>query len=317
MKIYDSVLETIGNTPLVNLSRLTKGLEGTILAKIEFFNPGFSKKDRIGLQMIEEAEKNGELKPGMTIVELTSGNTGTGLSIVSAIKGYHFIAVMSKGNSIERAKMMKAFGAEVIRVNQAPNSLRGQVSGEDLALVEETTQKLVKQLGAFRADQFHLEANWKAHYYHTGQELINQTQGKIDAFCDFVGSSGSYVGITKSLKEFNSEIKCFVIEPQSASVLAGKPITNNNHKIQGGGYSMTNLEFLENVEVDGYVQITDGEAIQYCKKLAKKEGIFGGFSSGANVAAAVKLLESELNGKTIVSLICDSGLKYLSTDLWE
>src|ERR687892_1520818 len=165
--LLDSVLGAMGNPPLVELSRLTRGLEGRILAKLEYLNPGFSKKDRIALQMIEEAEAERKLKPGQTVVELTSGNTGTGLSIVCAVKGYPFVAVMSKGNSMERARMMKALGAEVILVDQLPDSKPGQVSGGDLALVEEAAQRITKERNAFRADQFHLESSSRAHYLHT------------------------------------------------------------------------------------------------------------------------------------------------------
>ena len=165
--LLHSVLGAIGNTPLVELSRLTRGLEGRILAKLEYLNPGFSKKDRIALQMIEEAEAEGRLQPGQTVVELTSGNTGTGLSIVCAVKGYPFVAVMSKGNSMERARMMKAFGAEVILIDQLPASKPGQVSGGDLALVEQAAQRITRERNAFRADQFHLESSARGHYLHT------------------------------------------------------------------------------------------------------------------------------------------------------
>src|SRR5512135_2934354 len=192
--ILPSVVEAIGDTPLVELSRLARGLDGRILAKLEYLNPGYSKKDRIALQMVEEAEADGRLKPGQTVVELTSGNTGTGLSIVCAVKGYPFVAVMSKGNSTERARMMRAFGAEVILVDQLPGSKPGQVSGGDLALVEEATQKIVQERNAFRADQFHLESSSRAHYLHTGPEILKQTGRKIDAFCDFVGTGSSFGG---------------------------------------------------------------------------------------------------------------------------
>lgn len=313
------MLVTIGKTPIVELSRLTKGLEGKILAKIEYFNPGFSKKDRVALQTIEEAEKQGILQPNQTIIELTSGNTGTGYAIVCAIKGYQFIAVMSKGNSIERAKMMRGLGAKVVLVDQALGSTEGQVSGEDLALVEKESQRLTKELKAFRADQFILDGNWRSHYLHTGHEIIEQTAGQIDAFCDFIGSAGSYVGISKALKEFNLNIKCYIVEPKTTAILANKTINNQNHKIQGGGYSIKNLKFLENenTKIDGYLQISDSEAIETARNLACKEGIFAGFSSGANVATAIQLLKGEMKGKIIVCLIPDSGLKYLSTDLWD
>jgi cysteine synthase A len=318
-KLYSSVLEVIGNTPLVDLARLvknTEGVSGRILAKIEYLNPGFSKKDRIALQMIEEAEEAGILKPGQTVIELTSGNTGTGLAIVCALKGYPFIAVMSKGNTEERARMMRAFGAKVVLVDQAPGAAPNQVSGESLALVEKETQKLTKEFNAFRADQFELNGNWRAHYLNTGREILEQSHRKVDAFCDFVGSGGSFSGIFKALKEYNPKIKCFIVEPTSVAVLAGKRVTNIDHKIQGGGYNMPKLKYLEDKVPDGYLQVSNEEAIMITRRLAREEGLFTGFSSGANVAAAINLLRDEMKTKTIVVLLSDSGLKYLTTDLW-
>ena len=317
-ELCSSILDVIGNTPLVELSRLTKNVDGRILAKLEYLNPGFSKKDRIALQMIKDAEKSGALKPGQTVVELTSGNTGTGLAIVCGIKGYHFIAVMSKGNSIERARMMQALGAEVVLVDQASGSQQGQVSGEDLALVEKETQLIIKEKSAFRADQFSLQSNFDAHYLHTGPEIIVQSGGKIDLFCDFAGTGGSLAGISRALKEHNPQTKCYFVEPENCAVYAGKKPTNSSHRIQGGGYSMPDLKFVDRNDIDGFVQVSDEEAIHTARRLAKEEGIFGGFSSGANAAAALKLLDKPENkGKTIVILCCDSGLKYLSTDLWD
>lgn len=315
-KILPSVVEAIGDTPLVELSRTSQRLRGRILAKLEYLNPGFSKKDRIGRQMIEDAEAQGLLKPGQTVVELTSGNTGTGLSIVCAVKGYPFVAVMSKGNSMERARMMSALGAEVVLVDQLPDSQPGQVSGGDLELVEREAQKIVRERHAFRADQFRLAGNARAHYLHTGPEIIRQATGGIDVFCDFVGSGGSFAGCTAAFKEHNPSILCFIVEPAGAAILAGKPVTQPNHRIQGGGYSMSKLPMLRPEHIDGYIQITDEEAIQTARRLAKEEGIFAGFSSGANVAAALQLLQTTCSGKTVVVLLNDSGLKYLSTDLW-
>ncbi|HVO43595.1 MAG TPA: cysteine synthase family protein [Aggregatilineales bacterium] len=314
--LLGSVLGAIGNTPLVELARITRGLEGRILAKLEYLNPGFSKKDRIALQMIEEAETEGKLKPGQTVVELTSGNTGTGLSIVCAVKGYPFVAVMSKGNSMERARMMKAFGAEVVLVDQLPRSKPGQVSGGDLALVEEAAQRITKERNAFRADQFHLESSARGHYLHTVPEILHQANGKIDAFCDFVGTGSSFGGCAAAFKDHDPSILCYIVEPSEAAVLAGKPITNPNHRIQGGGYSMPELPLIKKDLIDGYLQVTDEESIQVARRLAKEEGIFAGFSSGTNVAAALQLLTTTCRGKTIAVLLSDSGLKYLSTDLW-
>jgi len=313
---HDSVLGVIGNTPLVELSRITRGLEGRILAKLEYLNPGLSKKDRNALAMIEKAEADGRIKPGQTVVELTSGNTGTGLSIVCGVKGYPFVAVMSRGNSSERARMMRALGAEVVLIDQLPGSVPGQVSGGDLALVEEAAQRITKERDAFRADQFHLEGSYLAHYLHTGPEIIRQSSGKIDAFCDFAGTGSSFSGCAAAFKEFNPNISCYLIEPAEAAVLANKPVTNPNHRIQGGGYSMSDLPLLNKDLVDGYFEITDEEAIQMARRLAREEGIFTGFSAGANTAVAVKLLNTTCQGKSIAVLLSDSGLKYLSTDLW-
>ncbi len=318
MKIFNNVSEVIGNTPMVNLSKLTKffSVNGNIFAKLEYLNPGFSKKDRVALQMIEEAEKAGLLTPGQTVVELTSGNTGTGLAIVCACKGYKFVACMSKGNSVERARMMKALGAEVVLVDQMPNSIKGQVSGEDLALVEERAKQIVKERNAFRADQFNLQACNNAHEYFTAEEMWEQTDGKIDVFVDFLGSGSTFSGCAKGLKKHNPNIKCYVNEPDTAAIYAGKEITDKGHKVQGGGYCME-LPLVDKTLIDGYVQVTNEEATDITRKLAQLEGIFAGFSSGANVCAALKLLKGSETGKNIVVTLNDSGLKYLSTDLFE
>jgi cysteine synthase A len=315
--LLSSAIEAIGNTPLVDLSRLTREIDGRILAKLEYLNPGYSKKDRIARQIIEDAEASGELKPGQTVVELTSGNTGTGLAIVCGIKGYPFVAVMSKGNSIERARMMSALGAEVVLVDQQPSSTPGQVSGADLELVERETIKIVEERRAFRADQFRLQSNFRAHYLHTGLEIIRQSGGRIDVFCDFAGTGGTFAGCAAALKEHHPQIKCFIVEPKGAAILAGEAVTYPNHRIQGGGYAMPSLPMLNPDHIDGYLKVTDQQAIQMARRLAREEGIFAGFSSGANVAAAMELLQTSFQSKTAVVLICDSGLKYLSTDLWE
>lgn len=312
MHLSSSAIEAIGGTPLVDLSRLTRGLGGRLLAKLEYLNPGGSKKDRVARQIIEDAEQNGTLRPGQPVVELTSGNTGTGLSIVCAVKGYPFIAVMSKGNSRERMRMMRALGAEVILVDQAEGSVEGQVSGADLEKVNEETSRIVIERGAFRADQFNHQGNFRAHYLHTGREILEQTDGKIDAFCDFAGSGGTFAGCAAAFKEYDPRIQCYVVEPAGAAVLAGSDASRPNHRIQGGGYSMPNLPLIRPEHIDGYLTVTDEEAIAAARSLAKLEGIFAGFSSGANVAAARQLLA----GRTVVTLINDSGLKYLSTDLW-
>jgi cysteine synthase A len=315
-EILPSAIDAIGNTPLVALDRLCADLDGRILAKLEFMNPGFSKKDRAARSIVEQAEESGELEPGQTVVELTSGNMGTGLAIVCAIRGYPFVAVMSRGNSIERARMMAALGAEVVLVDQAPASIPGQVSGADLARVEETAQRITRERGAFRADQFAREGNPLAHYYHTGPEIWRQSGGSVTHFCDFVGSGGSFAGIARYLKEEDAAIGCYVVEPEQAAALATGRVDNPDHPIQGGGYSMASLAFLEQVPIDGYLGISGEQACDTARELARREGIFGGYSAGANVAAALDLLRGPAQGGAVAVLICDSGLKYLSTDLW-
>ena len=315
-RVAPSVVEAIGDTPVVELGRLTRDLRGRVVAKLDYLNPGFSKKDRIAREMIDGAIEAGELAPGQTVVELTSGNTGTGLAIVCAVRGHPFVAVMSEGNSRERARMMRSLGAEVVLVPQAEGSRPGRVTGADLALVEECARRLTHEREAFRADQFARLANRLAHERGTGPELWAQADGQIDAFCDFVGTGGTYAGVTTALKTRRSSIRCYVVEPAGAAVLAGLLVTDPQHHIQGGGYGMSGLEMLRDTPVDGYLQVTDGDAIAVARRLAREEGIFAGFSSGAVVAAAIQLLEGGHAGDTVAVVLADSGLKYLSTDLW-
>jgi len=185
-----------------------------------------------------------------------------------------------------------------------------------LELVEIETRKIVSQRSAFRADQFQLQGNRNAHYLNTAREILRQTGGSLHAFCDFAGTGGSFAGCAAAFKEHDPSIRCFIVEPEGAAVLAGEPVTNPNHRIQGGGYSMATLPLLRPEHIDGYLQVSEAEAIRTARRLAKQEGIFSGFSSGANVAAALQLLQGQCRGSTIVVLLCDSGLKYLSTDLW-
>jgi cysteine synthase A len=310
-------VDAIGQTPLVELSRITANVDGRILAKLEYLNPGFSKKDRAALRIIEEAEASGELDPGQIVLELTSGNMGTGLAIVCAVKDYPFVAVMSKGNSPERARMMRAFGAEVVLVDQHPGSRTGEVSGDDLKLVDDEAIRQTKERNAFRADQFGHKGNMRAHYYGTGPEIWRQSGESVTAFCDFAGSGGTFAGCTKFFREKNPDIHCYVVEPQGAAALSGDAVTSPEHPIQGGGYSMSELSQLEDVTPDGYLSVSSQDAIDCTRRLAREEGIFAGYSSGANLAAALTLLADPLPGATVAIIACDSGLKYLSTDLWN
>ena len=316
--LLPDVAAAIGHTPLVALDRLTRhaGVKGRILAKLEYLNPGFSKKDRIALAMIDESRASGALQAGQTVVERTSGNTGTGLAIVCAVRGHPFIAVMSRGNSVERARMMSALGAEVVLVEQAPGSQPNQVSGADLDLVDEMAQRLTTERNAFRADQFSLRGNFNAHYQHTGPEIWAQSNGQVTAFCDYVGSGGTFGGCAAYFKSQDPKIACYIVEPAGAAVLAGKNVAQPNHRIQGGGYAMSELTMLHKELADGFLQVTDDQATKTARDLARFEGIFAGFSSGANVCGALTLLQGPAVGATVAVTICDSGLKYLSTDLW-
>lgn len=301
---------------MIELARITRGVPGRIVAKLDYLNPGSSRKDRIAREIIEAAAETGELRPGQTVVELTSGNTGTGLAIVCAVLGHPFVAVMSEGNSPERARMMRALGAEVILVPQARGSAAGHVTGEDLRLVEERAQELTNERDAFRADQFRRTENRLAHERHTGPEMWEQTDGQIDAFCDFVGTGGTYAGVARALKARRPDIRCYVVEPEGSPVLSQQDIVSPHHKIQGGGYAMGDLDMLEDAPVDGYLTVSDEVAIATARDLARLEGVFAGFSSGAVVAAALELLDTHHRGGTVAVVLADSGLKYLSTDLW-
>jgi cysteine synthase A len=223
---------------------------------------------------------------------------------------------MSRGNSPERARQMAAFGAEVVLVDQAAGSAPGQVSGADLALVEAEAERIVAERGAFRAHQFEREGNLLAHQRFTGPELWCQAGGRVDAFVDCPGTCGGFTGMMRYLRAVNPAVRGYIVEPLTAAVLAGKPVTNPRHQIQGAGYSRADLQFFTPGLVNGYLQVSDPDAIAGARALAAEEGIFGGFSSGAHLAAALRLLAGPERGNTVAFVVCDSGLKYLSTDLF-
>ena len=315
MSVAKSLLDTIGRTPLVALDRLSAGLPCRVVAKLEYYSPGASIKDRVALRMIEGAERRGLLQPGGTVVELTSGNMGTGLAVVCAVKGYRMIAVMSEGNSVERRRMLEALGAEVELVPQVGGPRPGQVSKEDLEAVDRRTAELTEQLGAFRANQFVNPDSVAAHELTTGEELWEQTEGQVGAFVAAVGTGGTFVGVSRALKRHAPHIRCYAVEPATAPFIAGGPVTNTSHKIQGTGYAMVPPQW-DPALVDGFLTATDQETITTARLLATREGIFAGFSSGANVACALKLARELPAGTLIATVLPDSGLKYLSTDLF-
>jgi cysteine synthase A len=311
----NSIVDAIGGTPAVWLDRLTEGLPGRILLKLESLNPGGSIKDRAALQCILDAEEAGLLRPGMPVVELTSGNMGIGLAVACAIKGYRMIAVMSEGNSPERRQLLQAFGAEIALVPQTAGGVPGKVSGEDLALVEERTSALVRELNAWRPDQFANPSNPRAHELGTGPELWEQGGGGLGAFVAIVGTGGTFIGVARALKARDARVRCLAVEPEGAQALAGRPIVNPAHALQGAGYAMIPPQW-DAALCDGTIAVNDDEAIAVARDLARREGVLAGFSTGANVAAALRLAADAPPGFTVATVACDTGTRYLSTDLF-
>ena len=316
-KYITSVTQAIGKTPLLRLDMIKKylGFEGNIFAKLEHMNPSFSKKDRIALGMIEHAERKGFLTPGQPVLEMTSGNTGTGVAMVCSAKGYRLICVLSRGNSPERAKMIEAFGGEIAYVDQAPGSVPGKVSSEDIRLVELEAERLTKETGAFFLNQFKNFDNALAQE-PAAREMWTQSRGQIQAFADFIGTGGTFTGYSRTLKGFNPDIRCYAVEPFGCAYYKGEVVEGTSHRIQGGGYAK-HMDIVDRNLIDGCVTVTDAEAEHMTRMLAKKEGIFAGFSSGANIVAAVKLLQTTEAGKNFGIVINDCGLKYMSTTLFE
>lgn len=307
MAIAQSLTELVGNTPLLSLNKFSakQGLDKSIIAKVEFFNPGGSVKDRIALAMIEDAEAKGILKPGATIIEPTSGNTGVGLALVSAVKGYHLILTMPETMSVERRNLVKAYGAEV-RLTSGREGMAGAIRA-----AEELKASIP---GSVILQQFENPANPAKHYATTGPEIWAQTEGKIDIFVAGIGTGGTISGIAKYLKEKNPAIKVYGVEPATSAVLNGKP--SGPHKIQGIGAGFVPRTFNADV-VDEVLMIDNDDAIRTGRELAQQEGLLVGISSGAAAFGASLLAKRPENkGKTIVTLLPDTGERYLSTVLY-
>lgn len=306
-KIAKQLTELIGQTPLLELNKFSKshGIETPIIAKVEFFNPGGSVKDRIALAMIEDAEKKGLLKPGATIIEPTSGNTGVGLALVAAVKGYKLVLTMPETMSIERRNLVKAYGAEVKLTSGAAGMAGAIKAAEELR--DATPGSIILQ-------QFENQANPQKHYDTTGVELWEQTGGDIDIFIAGVGTGGTVSGIGKRLKEKNPNIKIVAVEPKSSAVLNGQP--SGPHKIQGIGAGFIPKTYNNEV-VDEIFDVENDDAIRTGRQLAREEGLLVGISSGAAAFAASEIAKRPENkGKKIVALLPDTGERYLSTVLY-
>lgn len=306
MNIFENVTQTVGRTPLVRLNHLAKDLKATVLMKMEDRNPLGSVKDRIGVAMVEAAEKSGELKPGATIVEPTSGNTGIALAFTAAAKGYKLILTMPETMSIERRKLLSALGAELI-LTPGSNGMPGAIK---------KAEELVGQIPeAFMPQQFDNAANPEIHRRTTAVEIWDDTDGEVDLFVAGVGTGGTLSGVGSVLKERKPKVKVVAVEPVESSVISGGK--SGPHKIQGigAGFIPTNLD---QTVVDEVLLLNAADAGITARRLASKEGILCGISAGGNVWGALELAKKPENvGKTIVTVVCDTGERYLSTWLFE
>jgi cysteine synthase A len=309
MQVRSSALDLIGGTPLVELRRVHPG-PGRILAKAEHIQPGGSVKDRAALRVIRDARESGRLSPGRAVVEMTSGNMGSGLAVVCGVLGHPFTAVMPAGNSPERARMLEALGAEVVLVPQV-DGRPGEVTGSDVRAATEVAIDLARRRGAFYVDQFHNPSCLAAHEEGTGPEIWQAVDGKLDVFVAVVGTGGTFLGTSRYLKSRRPGILCAAVEPAGAEILAGKPVVKPKHLLQGTGYGVIPPHW-DPALADIFVAVSDEEAIEWRRLLAVQEGLHVGFSSGANVCAAAKLLASSPlpSETTVVTILCDTGLKY-------
>ena len=302
MTKYENLIETIGNTPLVRINKLSKSKN--LYAKVEFFNPAGSVKDRIALAMIEAAEKQGFIDKDTVIIEPTSGNTGIGLALISAIKGYKLVLTMPETMSIERRKLLAAYGAELVLTDGA-KGMKGAI---------EKAQELQSITpNSFIPQQFSNPANPQKHYNTTGPEIWNDTEGKIDIFVAGVGTGGTVSGVGKYLKEQNSDIKIYAVEPSSSPVLSGGKA--GAHKIQGIGAGFVPDTYNKDV-VNEVITVTNEDAVETARLATKKEGLLIGISSGASLYAAINLADKNPE-KTVVVLLPDTGERYLSSVLFE
>ncbi len=307
-KIYNDMTELIGGTPLVRLNKVTaeEGTIGTVLAKLEYFNPLSSVKDRTALSMVNAAEQQGLLQAGGTIIEATSGNTGIGLAFIAAMRGYQCILTMPDNMSVERRKLLAYLGAK-LELTPAEEGMHGAVArAQEIA---DTTANSVMM------KQFENQANPRMHYETTAEEIWKDTNGEVDAFVAGVGTGGTLQGIAKALKEKKDEMQIFAVQPANSPVLTGGKV--RPHKIQGIGANFL-PPLLDLKLIDDVLDVSDQDALDYARRLAREEGIFAGISSGAAVAGALQVSQMpSMRGKTIVALLPDTGERYLSSELFD
>jgi cysteine synthase len=311
-RVFDNITETIGGTPLVRINRIVPKDHAAVLAKCEFFNPLSSVKDRIGLAMIEEAERSGKLTKDSVIIEPTSGNTGIALAFVAASKGYKLILTMPESMSIERRRLLKALGAQLV-LTPAAEGMKGAIARAE--------QLAAETKGGFIPQQFFNPANPEIHRKTTAEEIWADTGGKVDIIVAGVGTGGTITGVSEVLKQRNPNFKAIAVEPVTSPVITQtrehQPVQPGRHKIQGigAGFVPGNLHLPI---IDEVITVSDDEAFEYARRLHKEEGIFAGISSGGNMAVAAKVAaRPENKGKTIVTIMCSIGERYLSTPLFE
>lgn len=307
--MHVSTLDLIGRTPLVELGRVHPG-PGRIAAKAEFLQPGGSVKDRAALAILLAARADGRLRPGMPVVEMTSGNMGAGLAVVCAALGHPFVATMSDGNSPARARMMEALGARVVLVPQVEGS-PGQVTGADVAAAADEAVRIARAEGGFYADQFNAAEGISAHEQTTGAEILEQAGGRVDGWVATVGTGSTFIGVARALKAADPATLCAAVEPEGSEPLAGHRVAKPRHVLQGTGYGLVPPHW-DPALMDLSIAVTDAEAQEWRRRLAVTEGLHVGFFAAANVCAAARLLGSGRlrDDATVVTVLCDTGMKY-------